>query len=33
MSAAEALARLGTAGLGEEAERLLGLPKEPRGDA
>jgi hypothetical protein len=26
MSAAEALARIGTADLGEEAERLLGLP-------
>ena len=33
MSAAEALARIGTADLGEEAERLLGLPEEPRGSA
>jgi hypothetical protein len=33
MSAAEALTTVGTADLGEEAERLLGLPKEPRGGA
>jgi|HubBroStandDraft_5_1064220.scaffolds.fasta_scaffold2546432_2 hypothetical protein len=33
MSAAEALAPIGTADLGKEAERLLGLPKEPRGGA
>jgi hypothetical protein len=33
MSAAEAPARIGTAGLGEKAERLLGLPKEPRGSS
>lgn len=39
MSAAEALAGIGTAGLGEEADefraqmrrRLFGLPEEPRG--
>lgn len=33
MSAAGAPARIGTAGLAEEAERLPGLPKEPRGSA